>query len=229
MANQGTLLVEGTSDLHVLMHLLDRHGVRVHDANQRDSDEQDFDITIKQADGISELLRHVLPTTIRNANGKDDVIGVVVDANADTGKRWKEIVDRIREVDSYVLPERPCKEGTIVPPPDGTPLPHVGVWMMPDNRSEGEIEDFLKFLVPTTSDSRKLYEHVESSVGSIPSPARFKNEKRSKAELHTWLAWQRDPGTPMGLAIKKQYLDSSVRQANDLVAWIRALFSLPNP
>ncbi len=226
------MLVEGTSDLHVLMHLLDRHCVRVHDPNdpsQRDSDEQEFDITIKQAGGISELLKQVLPTMIRDANGKDVVIGVVVDANADTGKRWKEIVDRIRGVDSYVLPERPCKEGTIVSPPDGTLLPRVGVWMMPDNRSEGEIEDFLKFLVPKKGDSHKLYEHVKSSVGSIPSPARFKNEKRSKAELHTWLAWQRDPGTPMGLAIKKQYLDSGVPQADNLVAWVRRLFSLPSP
>ena len=107
------MLVEGTNDLHVLMHLLDRHCVRVHDPNdpsQRDSDEQEFDITIKQAGGISELLKQVLPTMIRDANGKDVVIGVVVDANADTGKRWKEIVDRIRGSIRTSFPRGPARK-----------------------------------------------------------------------------------------------------------------------
>lgn len=222
------MLVEGTNDLHVLMHLLDRHCVRVHDPNdpsQRDSDEQEFDITIKQAGGISPLLKQLLPTMIRDANGKNIVIGVVVDANADAGKRWKEIVDRIRGVGLSAFPERPCRDGTIVPPPDMTLLPRVGVWMMPDNRTEGTIEDFLKFLVPTTGD---LYDHVVSSVDSIPSPA-FKKKKRSKAQLHTWLAWQEDPGTPMGLAIKKKFFDPDVPEADGLVAWVRRLFCLSSP
>jgi hypothetical protein len=30
----------------------------------------------------------------------------------------------------------------------------------------------------------------------------------AKAHIHTWLAWQSDPGTPMGLALTKKYLDA---------------------
>ena len=224
------MLVEGTNDLHVLRHLLRRHHIHVRDADDRGSDERKFHFTVKQMRGISNLLEQ-LRARILAAEAKNLGIGVVVDADADAGKRWKEIVEScaVPEKPSYAFPEKPCKDGTIVPPPDGTLLPRVGVWMMPDNRSEGEIEDFLKFLVPTTGDSRKLYEHVESSVGSIPPPARFQNKKRSKAELHTWLAWQEDPGTPMGLAIKKRFLEPNVQQADHLVAWVRRLFCLHSP
>jgi len=221
------LLVEGTNDSHVLRHLLRRHHIRVQDADDGSSDDLEFHLTVKQTRGVSNLLEQ-LPTMIRAAEAKNLGIGVVVDANADAGKRWKEIVDRIRGVGSYAFPERPCKDGTIVPPSDGTLLPRVGVWMMPDNQGKGAIEDFLKFLMPTTGDSHKLYDHVVSSVDSIPSPA-FKKKKRSKAELHTWLAWQEDPGTPMGLAITKKFLDPDVRQADDLVAWVRRLFCLSSP
>lgn len=229
MASRGTLLVEGTSDFHVFRHLLRPHHILVRDADDGDSDERKFHVTVKQTRGISNLLEQ-LPATILAAEAKNLSIGVVVDANTDVGKRWNEIVEScaVPEKPSYAFPERPGNDGTIVPSPDGTLLPRVGVWMMPDNRTEGEIEDFLKFLIPTTDDSHQLYENVVASVDSIPPPARF-GRKRSKAMVHTWLAWQERPGTPMGLAIKERYLDPDVKQADDFVAWVRRLFSLPGP
>ena len=49
-------------------------------------------------------------------------------------------------------------------------LPRFGVWLMPDNQSRGILEDFLHFLVPAGS---QLFEHVKSSVATIPA-----NERR---------------------------------------------------
>ena len=57
---------------------------------------------------------------------------------------------------------------------------------MPDNKTPGILEDFLRFLVPAGS---KLFEHVQSSVESIPTDERqFEDIARSKVDIHTWLA-----------------------------------------
>ena len=47
-----------------------------------------------------------------------------------------------------------------------------------------------------------------------------------KAHVHTWLAWQKEPGKPMGQAITKRYLDANAPHAQQLIVWIRKLFGL---
>lgn len=47
-----------------------------------------------------------------------------------------------------------------------------------------------------------------------------------EAQLHTWLAWQEQPGTPLGLAITNRYFDANAPHAQQLIAWVRRLFSL---
>ena len=49
---------------------------------------------------------------------------------------------------------------------------------------------------------------------------------KSKAEIHTWLAWQEEPGTPMGQAITKQYLDTNKELAKKFIGWLDNLFGL---
>ncbi|MDQ3882101.1 MAG: hypothetical protein M3249_02935, partial [Thermoproteota archaeon] len=48
-----------------------------------------------------------------------------------------------------------------------------------------------------------------------------------KAQLHTWLSWQHEPGTPLGLAITKRYLEADTLHAQRLITWIRRLFIQP--
>ncbi len=48
----------------------------------------------------------------------------------------------------------------------------------------------------------------------------------SKALIHTWLAWQRKPGRPMGIAITARYLDPTAPHAQQLINWLRRLFEL---
>jgi len=59
-----------------------------------------------------------------------------------------------------------------------------------------------------------------------PQYRRFRESYQAKAHLHTWLAWQEEPGTPMGLAITKRYLDAEAPYALLLLNWIRELFEL---
>ncbi len=46
------------------------------------------------------------------------------------------------------------------------------------------------------------------------------------AEIHTWLAWQEEPGSPLGQAITKRYLDADAPRAQQLMDWVRRLFDL---
>jgi hypothetical protein len=55
-------------------------------------------------------------------------------------------------------------------------------------------------------------------------------EKLKKAHVHTWLAWQEEPGTPMGLAITKKYLKNVHSEpCLRFISWIRRLYGLDAP
>ena len=54
---------------------------------------------------------------------------------------------------------------------------------------------------------------------------RFRPTYRSKVKIYTWLAWQEEPGKPLGQAITARYLDADAPHAQKLVAWMRGLFA----
>ena len=96
---------------------------------------------------------------------------------------------------------------------------------MPDNQTRGILEDFLRFLVPPGS---ALFTHVQSSVAGIPAAEkRFTELAEPKAIIHTWLAWQEEIRTPLGLALAKSYLKASSSKAQQFMSWIAQLFELP--
>lgn len=93
---------------------------------------------------------------------------------------------------------------------------------MPDNKSQGILEDFLRFLIPSDS---LLFDHVSSSVAAIPDgEKRFTALAEPKALIHTWLAWQEEPGKPLGTSITARYLDPDVAQVDILIDWLKRLF-----
>jgi hypothetical protein len=60
----------------------------------------------------------------------------------------------------------------------------------------------------------------------IAKDRRFPQTQEMKANIHTWLAWQEEPGKPMGQAITKRYLKANAPHAEKLIDWIRQLFDL---
>ena len=95
---------------------------------------------------------------------------------------------------------------------------------MPDNRTQGNLEDFLVLLVPSHSTNR-LFKHVKTSISSIPtSEILFPPQANSKATIHTWLAWQKEPGKPLGQAITNRFLDPDCLVVDEFVAWLKELF-----
>lgn len=145
--------------------------------------------------------------------------GIVVDANGDPQSRW-ESIRAILTGEGYAdVPLHPPGEGAIIPPPRGLPL--FGAWLMPDNGSPGALEEFVTLLIPPGD---ALLSHASVVVDSIPAEIRrFSPLRRQKALIRTWLAWQEDPGSPMGQAITKGDLDARAPAAQRLIAWLRRL------
>lgn len=60
----------------------------------------------------------------------------------------------------------------------------------------------------------------------IAAKCNFALVHQIKAEIHTWLAWQEEPGRPMGQAITKRYFDANAPHAQKLIGWVRQFFNL---
>ena len=53
---------------------------------------------------------------------------------------------------------------------------------------------------------------------------RFSDAAKPKAVIHTWLAWQKEPGKPMGTAITARFLDPDAPQVDTLIQWLQRLY-----
>ncbi len=46
----------------------------------------------------------------------------------------------------------------------------------------------------------------------------------SKAQIHAYLAWQKEPGKPFGTAITAKYLQADNPHCEKFVEWLKRLF-----
>lgn len=173
---------------------------------------------VQARSGVDELLATFF-TELR-APGVER-FGVVVDANGDAEARWDSIRHTLESEGYGDVPKRLDPDGIIVP---GTShRPWFGAWIMPNNSDSGAIEDFAARLIPGGD---PLWSYAAAAIDRIPEALRrFPTVRRAKAEMHTWLAWQESPGSPMGQAITKGDLDPRAPLAEAFVAWLRRLMT----
>ena len=87
------------------------------------------------------------------------------------------------------------------------------------------LEDFLIRLIPESS--RGLYELAEQCVAEAArSGDPFKDVHKAKAEIHTWLAWQDEPGRQLHQAGHHRVLDPERPESQPFVHWFRHLFDV---
>ena len=63
-----------------------------------------------------------------------------------------------------------------------------------------------------------------SAVQALPEPPKFSPLQRSKAEVATWLAWQKRPGHGLDSAVREGLLDTGSHGYLQLVAWLNQIF-----
>ena len=211
------LLVEGSDDKHVFRHLLDHY----HIPQQFKIKDEHFEI--KDHEGIDNLLNLKTLRTYLKIVDEPRRFGIVVDADTDLAARWQTLSDILKNSGYSIIPITPKPEGTILRE-DGRPV--VGIWLMPDNKVPGMLEDFASFLRPKDDLLWPIANDVVQKVKVVQEDRRFRDTHESKARIHTWLAWQKEPGKPMSLAITARYLDTTALNAQQLINWIRKLFDL---
>ena len=116
------------------------------------------------------------------------------------------------------------KNGTVILPKDGN-YPLVGLWLMPNNKTNGMLEDFV---ITLTNGDDVLMEEAELALSKIESKGLnlYTSVHRSKAMMHTYLAWQEEPGRPMGLAITANVLNADSESARTFLEWIKVVFGV---
>lgn len=200
------LLVEGNDDKHVVIQLSRR-------------EQLPHNFYIIETGGLDKLLDAI---EVEADVAERRALGIVLDADERPSSRWQAVIDRLKDLrreehfDLPDLPERPKSTGTII---EGSI--RIGIWLMPDNGSAGELEDFVARMIPGTD---PLWPLSEQYIEDIPANHRkFKSKKILKAKVYAWLATRERP-LPMGLAIKANELDVSVASACTFVDWLRELF-----
>ena len=190
------LIVEGADDFHVATHIWRRY------ANS------DLSQSISVKNGIDNLLSAIegeIKTPGRRA------LGIIADADDDLSARWESIAYRLR-MEGVQVPSAPDPNGTIIA---GTP--RVGIWLMPDNASAGELEDFISDMVPAND---PVWPLSADYIDGIPAAhKKFSANKETRAKVHAWLAARENP-RPMGQAIRARDLEIGGALCQRFVRWL---------
>ena len=215
---RSNLHVEGRNDVHAIKHLLLRHGFDCPTkSDPRSGDEFSENVPEIKAAGDRSKVLDAMETAVPVSTGRS--VGFVLDADAVAENRWRAVRDRLGtfELD---LPES-IPEGGFVGDVAAFKV-RVGVWLMPDNRRGGALEEFLQDLIE--EDNPLIPVAVRSTENAKAEGADFPESSRNKAVLHAWLAWQETPGLPYGSAIGARYFRDDSPAATAFVQWYRNVF-----
>lgn len=196
------LLVEGQDDKHVVRHLC-----------RQSESMPPFHIEVKGNDRkLLDSLKQEIRVSGRSA------VGILIDANDDLNGRWSAVEYRLQG-EGIELPRVPVRTGTLI---EGTiRTPRIGIWLMPDNQSSGELEDFVSRMIP---DNDPVWPRSQRYIDGIPKEDRkFSDKKTERAKIHAWLATRKDP-RKMGTAIYSEDLRVDGKLSTDFAAWLRELF-----
>jgi hypothetical protein len=188
------LLVEGKDDQHVIWALCQKNQIP-----------ETFEII--DCNGKENLIDQI---PIRFKSYGVETIGIIIDADNDLNQTWTKIRSILSSI-GFEQPEELPDNGLVVQ----NNSQKAGVWIMPNNKVNGMLEDFISFLVPHDD---QLFPIVESTLENIESKGlnNYQPIHHSKASIHTWLAWQENPGTPMGAGITKRYLTTDEETCSKL-------------
>ena len=205
------LIVEGKNDCHGIYQIASQHGLQdLFGIWAGDSDDK----ALKRFSGL-----------LVSTDAKPAVMGLVLDCDTRLSgaapasqRRWDQVRARL-EGSGYDIPITPSAEGTILAASEGRP--RIGVWLMPSNAEPGMFEDFLLTLVPQRASTfaRRVVQLARAKQCTSYKDAHF-----SKAVVHTYLAWQDEPGQPIGIAVKCGAFDSKGDAAHAFVKWLETLF-----
>lgn len=214
-----TLLVEGASDQAFFEWLCRKSAfdVKVQPVVKRPKE------LGAEKDGKTAIWRR-LPILMKGmSDGRVTRLAVVMDADylpdgLGFNESLKKITDTIRPF-GYGAPEKHASSGYVFTHNDG--LNPFGAWIMPNNEFDGMFEDMLKDVI--VASEIDLLDHSRKIVSELHSP-KFKEIHQSKAEIATWLAWQKNPGLSIAEVSNPDLIDMNAQPIVSLQRWLKHIF-----
>lgn len=216
---KGILFVEGADDQHTIWAICEHFKV-----------EETFIVEIPDSQGkINKKAKPHEKGGIENvlkatqgylATQNIERFGIVIDADNNSYNQWQRVKSILEKVGYKDLPQNPHSEGTIIKQDEKTTF---GVWIMPDNKERGFLETFLTYLI---KDDDKTWEQAKNCVDNLENKPFIKEkvDHTEKAQVHTFLAWQEEPGKPFGQAITAKYLQAENPECEKFVNWLKRIF-----
>jgi len=214
------LLVEGDSDKGFFgqvcqsLNLNPQIVVTPKDCQGRKNSKQDvfkqIEILIKDFDdGKLERLAIIIDADYRQVNSIDGYENTV-----------KSVEDIVKKAGFYLKNKNLNKIGGLIFEHDDG-FKDLGLWIMPNNQDEGMLEDFIKCCV--ANGEQLLFSHAIKIVSELDKP-KFKH-RRTKAEVATWLAWQKVPGHGLYSTMTHSLIDETNPLFQELNNWLKHIFS----
>ena len=202
------LLVEGNEDVHVILALWNNAQLPIV-----------FDII--NSHSIEKLLDNLkLRLTTPQINER---IGIVVDADVDISARWDAIKNRLDSSGMYNCKNLQLPHDGLILSANDPEYPTIGVWVMPHNNLPGMLEDFVVTLAekddPLMLKADEVLDQLEKE-----NIQKYKSVHRAKAKIHSYLAWQDEPGKPMGTSITAHVLNPNSPSSQSFLGWMKKLF-----
>lgn len=205
------LLVEGADDVQTILGLLDVYKL-----------ESGFNIM--SCDGKDNLMLR-FDAMLKNPSAYS-VIGVVLDADENAGSRWQQVRDRLTKTGFYLCRKMPLdNQGMIIEGIDTNVFPKVGIWIMPDNRYCGTLENFLLDMIDKDDELLGKVEEVLTDIETLKIK-RYRNIDRNKAKVHTFLSWEKKPGKSLRTEIVSRVLNPKTDTATNFINWLKRLYSI---
>lgn len=212
--NPKRLVVEGYDDLYSVREIMRT------EIEWPDTGESDYPVYIDRGKSVGEILKKEYMNVLLKSS-TIRTLGIMIDADqVGVSSRYQSM----HNLCSAAFPEMPNTlpaEGLIV---NNAAAKRLGIWIMPDNRSKGDLETFLRNLVP----DQPLWSYAESCTESAKKDwnAPYRDAHANKAKLYSWLSWQDPPVRNPGRAIESGALDATRPETQPFITWFRELFEL---
>lgn len=181
------------------------------------ADYEEFLHNGKQA--VRKLLNDLLPDLVDESSTLKR-LAAVVDADYAKGLGFQETLKQFQETAAnygFSLLEN-NSSGLIFKQDDLV----FGLWIMPNNEKEGMLEDFIKTCIK--SDEQALFNHASQTIQAISEPKFDTNIHLTKAEIATWLAWQKTPSHGFYISVKDNLLQIDHDLFQELERWLKQIF-----
>lgn len=221
------LLVEGSNDKAFFERLCNKHGLKyiVQVSNPVDfvsSSQGGFN----SKQGVINSLKTLLPL-LEDDDSAINKVAIILDADI-TGNNNGGFSSTINQIEVKAgefkyNKHSHCNPGIELKHSDKN-MPALGVWVMPDNKSDGTIENWIKDNI--IESERRLFEHACNVVSNLPI-TKFSGSSVAKAELATWLSWQNQPGRTVAYTLKdgNELIDVNDVKYLGLVDWLTKFFN----